>query len=317
MIRAFVAAALAGTAAHAVAADYTLVDLGTLGGRNAYAAAVSQGGRVAGCAETPSGEIHAFVWEGGAMSDLGRGAEAPGDSCALALNDSGLAAGRASTGEVVIWRGDSVTSLGFKGEVGDVNAEGVVVGARASGDAKRPFVYRDGVVTELGDAAARGEAAAINARGQVVGSINGRAFLYDGGALRDLGTLGGNMSAARAINASGEIVGQSSNEYGQPTAFIHRGSMQPLPGPSYSTAIAISASGKVAGSGEGTHGYVVSGNTVSALGELPSVTALGYRNLEPTAMNDRGWIVGTAENREGDLRAILLLPKSSAKPLRK
>ena len=29
------------------------------------------------------------------------------------------------------------------------------------------------------------------------------------------------------------------------------------------------------------------------------------------------WIVGTAENRDGDLRAFLLLPNGAAKPLRK
>jgi probable HAF family extracellular repeat protein len=317
MIRALVAAALAGSAVNAAAADWTLLDLGTLGGRNAYAAAVTQGGRISGCAETASGEIHAFVWRGGTMTDLGRGAEAPGDSCALAVNDGGLAAGRASSGELVLWKDGSVTSLGFGGNVGDMNAEGVVVGARKDGDATRPFVYRDGAVTELGRPAARGEAAAINARGQVVGSIDGRAFVYDGGELRDLGTLGGNMSAARAINASGEIVGQSSNEFGQPTAFIHRGTMQALPGPSYASAVAISASGQVAASGEGTHGYVVSDSTVTALGDLPSVAAMRWRRLEPTAMNDRGWIVGTAENEQGDLRAFLLLPNSPAKPLRK
>ena len=317
MLRALVAAALAGSVANAAAADWTLVDLGTLGGRNAFAAAVSQGGRVSGCAETASGEIHAFVWYGGEMADLGRGAEAAGNSCALAVNDSGLAAGRASTGELVLWKDGGVTSLGFGGNVGDMNEQGVVVGARKEGDATRPFVYRDGAVTELGGPATRGEAAAINSRGQIVGSIDGRAFLYDGGELRDLGTLGGNMSTARAINASGEIVGQSANEFGQPTPFIHRGTMQALPGPSYSSAVAISASGKVAASGEGKYGYVVSGNTVTALSDVPAVVAAGWRKLEPTAMNDRGWIVGNAENKDGDLRAFLLLPSSPAKPLRK
>jgi len=307
---------LAACAVNASAADWTLVDLGTLGGRNAHAAAVSQGGFVAGCAETASGDIHAFVWRGGTMTDLGPGAAAAGNSCALAVNDSGWAAGRASSGELVVWKDGAATSLGFRGDVGDMNGAGVVVGTRENGASTRAFIYREGVVTELADASVRSEALAVNARGQVVGAANGRAFLYEDGALRDLGTLGGAMSVARAINASGEIVGQSSNELGQPTPFIHRGTMQALPGPSYSSAVAISASGRIAGSGEGVHGYVLSGGTFTPLSEVAAVIAQGWRKLEPTAMNDRGWIVGTAENREGDLRAFLLLPASGAKPLR-
>ena len=317
MIRYWVAAAFAAGSANASAADWTLIDLGTLGGANAYAAAVSAGGRVAGCAETASGEIHAFVWRGGTMTDLGRGADAPGNSCALALNDHGTAAGRASTGELVIWAPQGVQPLGFGGDVGDMNDAGWVVGARAAGGSKQAFIYESGTVTYLGDASTPGEATAINSRGQVVGSINGRAFIYERGNLRDLGTLGGNMSVARAINDAGEIVGQASNEFGQPTPFVHRGSMQALPGPSYSSAVAISASGRIAASAEGTSGYVISGETLTLLSDLPSVVALGWRKLEPTAMNDRGWIVGTGENREGDQRAFLLLPAASGKPLRK
>jgi probable HAF family extracellular repeat protein len=317
MIRYWVAAAFAAGTTNAFAADWTLIDLGTLGGANAYAAAVSTGGRVAGCAETASGEIHAFIWRGGTMTDLGRGADAPGNSCALAVNDQGAAAGRASSGELVIWAPQGVQSLGFGGDVGDMNNAGVVVGARAAAGSKQAFIYDSGTVTYLGDASVPSEATAINARGQVVGSINGRAFAYESGSLRDLGTLGGNMSVARAINDAGEIVGQASNEFGQPTPFIHRGSMQALPGPSYASAVAISASGRIAASGEGTYGYVISGETLTRLSDLPSVVALGWRKLEPTAMNDRGWIVGTGENREGDQRAFLLLPAASGKPLRK
>ena len=315
-LRSIVAAGLALASGAAAAYDATLIDLGTLGGANAYAAAVSAGGRVAGCAETGSGEIHAFVWQGGRMTDLGRGAEAAGNSCALAVNDRGLAAGRASTGELVLWEGTAARSLGIRGDIGDMNDAGTVVGARAEGGSTRAFVYASGVLTELGEPGTRSEATAVNARGQVVGGANGRAFLYESGVLNDLGTLGGNMSVARAINSGGEIVGQAANEFGQPTPFIHRGTMQALPGPSYSSAVAISASGKVAGSGEGVYGYVIAGGAVTRLSELPAVVAKGWRKLEPTAMNDRGWIVGTAENASGDLRAFLLVPRSDAKPYR-
>ena len=314
-LRALVAA-LGLSAASAGAAYGTLIDLGTLGGSNAFAAGVSQGGRVVGCAETAEGEIHAFVWQGGTMTDLGRGAEASGNSCALAVNDRGAVAGRASTGELVLWQGGVVRSLGIRGDVGDMNDSGVVVGTRTEGATSRAFVFANSELTELGDPAVRSEATAVNARGQVVGGANGRAFVYEAGMLRELGTLGGNMSVARAINASGEIVGQASNEMGQPTAFIHRGSMQALPGPSYSSAVAISASGKVVGSGEGVYGYVVSDGEVTRLADLPAVAEKGWRKLEPTAMNDRGWIVGTAENAAGDLRAFLLLPRTGAKPRR-
>ena len=229
-LRALVAAlVLAAPAAGAF--DATLVDLGTLGGANAYASAISAGGKVAGCAETSGGEIHAFVWEGGAMTSLGRGAQVAGNACALAINDAGLVAGRASSGELVLWQDGAVRTLGFRGDIGDMNSSGVVVGTRNDGAVPRAFVYSGGGLTELGEPGARSEAAAINASGQVVGSSNGRAFLYDAGALRDLGTLGGAMSVARAINSGGAVVGQSSNEFGQPTPFVYRGAMQALPGP--------------------------------------------------------------------------------------
>jgi probable HAF family extracellular repeat protein len=50
----------------------------------------------------------------------------------------------------------------------------------------------------------------INASGQVVGVLEGRATLWHGGVARDLGTLPGDASStARAINAAGRVVGES------------------------------------------------------------------------------------------------------------
>lgn len=310
--RAWIVPILLGMAAAqaAAAASWTVLDLGTLGGAGSYGAAVSNNGIVAGCSDVASGEVHAFIYRDGVMRDLGG---AGGNSCALAVNDAGVAAGRAATGELVIWDGASVAPLGIAGDIGAINDAGVVVGTHVDAGRDRAFMFKDGVLTHLGtlgDPSAPSRATAINARGQVVGSSNGRAFLYEGGAMRDLGTLGGGSGIANGINDRGQVVGMASNEVAQPTPFLFEGDMRALPGPGYSAAIAINNRAQVVGSAEGTFGYVIEGGTATRLDTLPAVVAMGWRRLEPTGINDRGWIVGTASNADGELRAFLLVPGS-------
>src|SRR6266851_8065015 len=65
---------------------------------------------------------------------------------------------------------------------------------------------------------------AINNKGEVVGDSNfpgQRAFLSTANTgMIDLGTLGGTISSARAINNSGKIVGFSTTSSGHPHAFL-------------------------------------------------------------------------------------------------
>jgi probable HAF family extracellular repeat protein len=322
--RQFVTAAalviLSATASAWAASDWTLVDIGTLGGPGSYGAAVTNAGVVVGCADVASGGTHAFVYRNEVMQDLGTGTDSPdGNSCALAVNNGGTVAGRSATGELVVWKDGSVTRLGVTGNVGDINGAGVVVGSYVTAGGNRAFMYRDGVLTNLGtlddsDPYATSAATAINGRNQIVGTSNGHAFLYERGAMRDLGTLGGGSSFARDINARGDVVGMSGDEFAAPTPFIYDGTMRALPGPSYSSAIAINRRGQVVGSGEGIYGYLIDEGAVTRLDRLPAVVAKGWRHLEPTGINDRGWIVGTAQNPEGDLRAFLLIPRGEDKP---
>jgi probable HAF family extracellular repeat protein len=284
---------------------------------------VSNSGFVAGCADAPDGSAHAFVYREGAMRDLGLGGGPEGgSSCALAVNNGGVAAGRSSSGELVVWNGLRLARLGVHGDVGAIDDLGVVVGSYRDGERERAFRTEGNTPVDLGslDGAPgdRVHAARINTRGQIVGRSNGKAFLYESGVMRDLGTLGGTTANARGLNDRGWAVGMSSDGNGQPHAFLYDGGMRSLPAPGYASAIAVNNAGQVVGSAEGTHGFFVDADGVTTrLDTVPAVAARGWRHLEPTGLNDHGWIVGTAVTPGGDLRAFLLVPMSevSSRPM--
>src|SRR6185503_13442543 len=53
-------------------AAYTLTDLGTLGGSSSQAVAINEAGQIIGQSYLAGdAEQHAFVWQGGVMTDLG------------------------------------------------------------------------------------------------------------------------------------------------------------------------------------------------------------------------------------------------------
>ncbi|HEX4332760.1 MAG TPA: hypothetical protein VH040_11520 [Usitatibacter sp.] len=293
------------------APSWTVVDIGTLGGPGSYGAAVSDAGYVVGCADLAGGAAHAFLYDG-QMHDLGTGGgDADGSSCALAVNDRAVAAGRSSSGDLVVWSGTSVAPIGVKGTVGGINDFNVVVGSAIASGSTRAFVYANGQLTTIGGDAA-GEATAVNLQGQVTGTLSGHAFLYTNGATQDLGTLGG-FSGAKGLDDLGRVVGMSTDSNGTPYPFLwSKGAMQAMPGPSGSGAIDIDDAGLVIGSAEGTYGYYLDGGTYTRLDTLPAVVAKGWRHLEPTGVNNRGWIVGTATDGAGNLRAFLLVPSRPA-----
>jgi len=164
--------------------DDALTDLGTLGGENAGAAAVSAAGQVVGWAEDEAGRTRAFVWsESGGLVDLGTlgGAE----SQAAAINGSGVIAGEADT------------------------ALGVA----------HACVWQDGLATDIGTLGGlRSTAAAINNAGWVVGAsqigagADQHAFVWTAeSGLIDLNDLlppgtAWVLSSARDVNGAGQIL---------------------------------------------------------------------------------------------------------------
>lgn len=168
-------------------------DLGTLGGTDAIALFVNDGGQIVGqsyavdsvpnpiphCEDSPL-TLHGFIWENGKMADLGT----LGGSCAFpyAFNNSGQVVGQANLGgdsesHPFIWEQGKMKDLGALGGTygyaGWLNDFGEVVGgATNEGDqALLAFKWKDGMMTSLGtlpgDACSVSDA--INTHGQVVG----------------------------------------------------------------------------------------------------------------------------------------------------
>lgn len=161
----------------------------------------------------------------------------PQDFTAAGLDDAGRVVGTAQGGAAV-WSTGGATYLAslLPGSEGlAINNGGSIVG-RIGSDA---FVYAGGAFSIFNVPPAYGTwATAINDAGQVagfgaLGFSETHAFLYQSGAVTQLGSFGGTISVANAINASGHIAGFASragdgDDWGDPrrTASVYRDGVQ-------------------------------------------------------------------------------------------
>ena len=132
----------------------------------------------------------------------------------------------------------------------------------------------------------RGEATAINSKGQVTGfysAPNGtRGFVWSNGDLRHVGTLGGTNARPLAINDAGQVVGQSSIPGGLFHAFLwQKGVMRDLGtlGADQSFATAIEPGGRIAGYTEGIDGtlaFIYENGTMKRLAGLDQGYSIAY-----------------------------------------
>jgi probable HAF family extracellular repeat protein len=197
-----------------------------------------------------------------------------------------------------------------------LNNRGEVVGLSGSGrlDTRHSFLYRDGVMTDLGLFGLIGshDGPAINDGGQITGVLravrapqrgfHADAFLYSGGRMRDLGTLPGcSLSIGNGINGQGQIVGNammggSVVEH----AFLYSGGRMTdigtLPGYAGALPTGINAVGQIVGYSEprsmfGIQAFVYDSRTrkMTALATPP-----GFTNSLAFGVNDQGQIIGGA-----------------------
>jgi probable HAF family extracellular repeat protein len=303
---------------------YTLIDLGTLGGPQADVGnfpfpAENNRGLVVGQADTPLADPylpsenpafggdpfvqHAFSWHDGVISDLGALGAQPGNNSSFtnAVNARGDAAGLSDNGTI-----DPIQGY-------------------AAADA---VLWKDGRIIDLGTLGGGNESLAIglNNRGQVVGvaantipdpfsmfgfSTQTRAFTWQHGVIRDLGTLGGPDAAAFFVNDRGQVAGNAYTNAtanpvtGSPTThpFLWQdGTMRDLGTlggsvPNGGGVNALNNGGEVAGSsdlaGDQTfHPFVWNGRSLVDLGTLGG--ALGSAQW----LNRNGAAVGWANTPE-------------------
>jgi len=233
----FVAPARAGT-------GYTVIDLGTLGGRFSAAYGINDAGQVAGLAQLADGTFDAFVWSPatGTMQPLGFGPTTSGNVSAQGIDDTGRVVGYGPAGasyrRALVW--DPVNGVQVLQALGGPSADAAAVDA--TGGVTGTSYLPDGATQHAFWSAGPGTSAvdlgtlsgpvsvatAINASGQVAGTshwaatpdaqaFERHAFLYTSGTMTDLGAFPGQCcgqlpsAAAYGINDAGQVVGMSSS----------------------------------------------------------------------------------------------------------
>ncbi len=250
---------------------YILIDLGTFGGPasyfpNGFDGFLNNAGTAAGWADTATPDpypgfcfvqdcfvSHAFRWRRGVLTDLGT---LPGgvSSQAYWISANGLITGNAQNGQIdplfsgfpeqraILWQGGRSTDLGtleggYESVTSAVNSRGQVVGL-ATNTIPDPYSF--------------------------FGPTQTRAFLWQHGAMQDLGTLGGPDANAYFVNERGQVAGYS---YTSATPNPSNGSACPPNVPTEDPFL-------------WDHGTMID------LGSLGGTCGM------PAALNDRGEVVG-------------------------
>jgi probable HAF family extracellular repeat protein len=282
----------------AVAQQYRVTDLGTLGGTYSQANSNNVFNQIAGVANIANdAAAHAFKWtKRQGMQDLGT---LPGgiNSSAQGINDRGLVVGSSDYNDAV------------------------------NGLVQHAFLYINGQMKDLGTlGGSTAGANAINLKGQAVGfsfvpdNTAQHAVLWNfQQAPQDLGTLGGPNSQAYGNNIWGQVVGSSDTASGSTDPFLwdSKHGMVDLGtlGGMSAQANAINFVGQVVGfsslSGEATTDAFVYSN-----GKMTDIGNLGGSFASATSIDLYGEVVGFSNTTgDADVHAFIYTQKGGMQDL--
>ena len=299
--------------------EYTLFDLGTLGGDSSAALGVNDLGQVVGWARDADGKTNAFLWQNGSMESLGF---LPGgsNSTATAINNKGEITGHSTLSNgyyhAFLFVSNSLTDLGTLGgrqswarrinEQTEITGSSQLLSNNPTSSDPESFLWRSNQFTHIPPFhnyySCDGNG--INEEGFVCGitflwATNDRWWAYvfhddngnglcDSGEMKLLGTLGvqysfGSYSGANAINDLGQVVGWTC--------------LTNTPNPQHAFWITpTNGQWKIpAGSPNPTN------SLMKDLGALESPS----RNSTANDINNQAWIVGNSSFSTGTNQAVL------------
>jgi probable HAF family extracellular repeat protein len=311
------------------ASSFGVIALPTLGGAAAAGHGISElGTTVVGRAQTAAGTYHAFAQGYWGSRDLGTlgGAQSAAHAAisSQVVGQAQTASGREHAFFVELSQGGTMVDLGTLG--GNWSAaydlkHGIVVGAsRTAGNRRvRAFQHVNGVMSPVpfdwgGDSVARGVNSSFDIVGYACTASNAscRAFLFSGGAVTDLGSLGGD-SVATDISENGLIVGSSIVSGSTRHAFLYASAgMTDLGtlGGANSEAMSVNDRGEVVGWSQiaagGRRAFLFRNGVMTNLNSLlPPGSGWVLENAR--GISEGGQIIGTGRLK-GVARAFLLTP---------
>jgi probable HAF family extracellular repeat protein len=302
------------TATGPVNSAYDVTLLGSFAG-NSFAVALNDATQVTGNYTDQNGRINAFIWESGIVSPVVSGGQASrinnhGQVVGW-MEPNGHPEAYVYEGAGQVYR---LNTVGGSSQALAINDSGLIAG-RISNGRESAFLEDNGTLSFIA-AEVAGYAIAMNNVGQVLvkrlDADGFRTLLWQNGTFIDMGTLGGLETQGRDINDAGQVVGWSQTADGQQHAFLwENGTMidlAPLAG-EFSAAVAINDHGQILLK---SSDILESRNLLYENGEVTDLGNFGAGYAVVNDLNNQGEIVGWLSTENGQIRAFLARPNSGS-----